>query len=337
MRRLFLCVLLLAVGCRAQGPMSPALERSIDKQVHATFSLPPYVDVKVGERKPSEEFPGFDKLVVLLSLGEQVQKRELLLSKDGKALYSLTKMDLTRDPQAELMAKMDLKGRPVRGNKDAKVTVVVYDDFQCPYCSRMHQTVLDALKSYGDKIKVVYKDFPLTQIHPWAERAAIDSGCLAKQNGDAYWDFADYVHANGRQIQGERRPVSEQQAEVDRITLEMGKKHSADQAALQSCVKAQSKTELAASQADLREIVLGIRPEHLHLANGSGPLAGEVMLVEELGADALLHVRLAEDHNLVVARTEGRKPPAPGQQVSFSVQPDDVFAFQPETGARLAG
>jgi len=93
----------------------------------------------------------------------------------------------------------------------------------------------------------------------------------------------------------------------------------------------------AASQAGLREIVLGIRPEHMHLANSSGPIAGEVMLVEELGADTLLHVRLAEDHTLVVARTEGRKPPAPGQQVTFRVQPDDVFAFHPETGARLAG
>jgi ABC-type sugar transport system ATPase subunit len=59
--------------------------------------------------------------------------------------------------------------------------------------------------------------------------------------------------------------------------------------------------------------------------------------VEELAADALLHVRLAEDHNMVVARAEGRKPPAPGQEVTFQVQPDDVFAFHPETGARLAG
>ena len=75
----------------------------------------------------------------------------------------------------------------------------------------------------------------------------------------------------------------------------------------------------------------------MHLADGPGQLAGEVMVVEELGADALLHVRLAEDHTLVVARTEGRKPPAPGQQVTFRVQPDDVFAFHPETGARLAG
>jgi hypothetical protein len=48
-------------------------------------------------------------------------------------------------------------------------------------------------------------------------------------------------------------------------------------------------------------------------------------------------VRLAEDRTPVVARTEGRKPPAPGQDVTFRVQPDDVFAFHPVTGARIAG
>ena len=105
----------------------------------------------------------------------------------------------------------------------------------------------------------------------------------------------------------------------------------------------------AASQASLSELVIGIRPEHLHLTggqpgpggsaglNGSGELTGEVLLVEELGADALLHVRLPEGGAPIVARTEGRKPPAPGQQVTMSVQSDDVFAFHPDTGARLAG
>jgi multiple sugar transport system ATP-binding protein len=93
----------------------------------------------------------------------------------------------------------------------------------------------------------------------------------------------------------------------------------------------------AAKQAGLTELVIGIRPEHMHLANGAGELPGEVLLVEELGADALLHVRLAEVDSPVVARTEGRKSPAPGQQVTFRVQPDDVFAFHPVTGARLAG
>jgi multiple sugar transport system ATP-binding protein len=93
----------------------------------------------------------------------------------------------------------------------------------------------------------------------------------------------------------------------------------------------------AASQAGLSQLTLGIRPEHLHLANGSGELAGEVLLVEDLGSDALLHVRLTGDAEPVVARAEGRTPPAPGQQVTFHVQPEDIFAFDPQTGARLAG
>jgi multiple sugar transport system ATP-binding protein len=92
----------------------------------------------------------------------------------------------------------------------------------------------------------------------------------------------------------------------------------------------------AARQAGLSELVIGIRPEHLHLADGSGDLAGEVTLVEELGADALLHVRLAESSDLIVARTEGRRTPPPGQQVTFRVRPEDIFAFHPKTGARLA-
>ena len=93
----------------------------------------------------------------------------------------------------------------------------------------------------------------------------------------------------------------------------------------------------AAKEAGLKELVIGIRPEHLHLADGSGELRGEVLLVEELGADALLHVRLAGGGDPVVARAEGRKPPAQGQGVTFHVQTDDIFAFHPVTGARLAG
>jgi multiple sugar transport system ATP-binding protein len=105
----------------------------------------------------------------------------------------------------------------------------------------------------------------------------------------------------------------------------------------------------AASRASLSELVIGIRPEHLHLTggqsppggsaglNGTGEVTGEVLLVEELGADALLHIRLPEGGAQIVARTEGRKPPAPGQHVTMSVQTEDVFAFHPDTGARLAG
>jgi multiple sugar transport system ATP-binding protein len=113
----------------------------------------------------------------------------------------------------------------------------------------------------------------------------------------------------------------------------------------------------AAARDKLSEIVIGIRPEHLHLVGAAGTasaatpaaggagehreLTGEILLVEELGADALMHVRLTgeggSDDGTVVARTEGRKSPAPGQPVSLRFQPDNVFTFHPETGARLAG
>ena len=107
---------------------------------------------------------------------------------------------------------------------------------------------------------------PLIEIHPWAERAAIDSGCLAKQSAGAYWDFADYVHANGREIQGEKRPVDVQQAEVDRITMEMGKRHAADAAALESCIKAQAKTDLKASMKEAEG--LGVEATPAVFVNG---------------------------------------------------------------------
>jgi multiple sugar transport system ATP-binding protein len=118
----------------------------------------------------------------------------------------------------------------------------------------------------------------------------------------------------------------------------------------------------AAVRDKLTELVIGIRPEHMHLTDSAGTappagadgtaaasasltstattstvLSGEVLLVEELGADALLHVRLAGEGGTVVARAEGRKSPAPGQRVTLRVQPDDIFAFHPVTGARLAG
>lgn len=248
MRRLFLCMLLFVVGCRAQVPSGAELNGRIEKQVRSTYGYPPYVNVTPGERKPSAEFAGYDELTVTLSYRGQTQTRQLLISKDNKTLLSMTKMDLTRDPLAEAMAKINLTGRPVRGNKQAKLTVVVYDDFQCPYCSRMHQTLNDVLKSYGDRIKVVYKDYPLFEIHPWAERAAVDSGCLAKQSDGAYWEFADYVHAYPQQIKGEQRALQGQLAEVDKITLDIGKKHSVDAAVLKTCVDTQAtKSDLTAS------------------------------------------------------------------------------------------
>ena len=259
-RRILIALVLMVVGCRAQSPVTPDLNRKVERQVRAVLRAPSYVKIEITDRKPSANFPGYDDLTVMLSAGEHSQPVKFLISKDDKTMYSMSKIDLTKDPYDAVMSKIDTTGRPVRGNPNAKVTVVVFDDFQCPFCSRMHQTINSSLKTYGDKIKVIYKDFPLTDIHPWAQRAAIDSQCLANQSAGAFWDFADYVHANGGQISGQKRPVDLQYDELDKIAQDMGRRHAVDATQLNTCLKDQPKQKLEASQAEAEKLSIDATP-----------------------------------------------------------------------------
>jgi protein-disulfide isomerase len=239
-------VLLVCFGCAAQSANTD-LNKSLERQVRSYFSIPAGVQINIGERKPSPEFPGYDALTITFTQGENTKKYDFLLSKDAKTLVRLTKLDVSSDPYAETMKKIDTSGRPVRGNRDAKVTIVNYDDFQCPFCSRMHQTLMsDIIKNYGDRVRIIYKDFPLYDIHPWANRAAVNANCLNEQSSDAYWAFADYLHANQRQIGG-GKPVNEQLAELDRLAQDFGKKSNLEPQRLQACLKAQSDSAVRAS------------------------------------------------------------------------------------------
>ena len=186
-RRTFLVLLLICLGCSAQSPPSDIV-RVVERHVRVQYSLPPDVKVIVGPLR-SSEFANYDALTVTFASPRKKQDFEFLLSHDHKTLVRVTKLDLTSDPYAEIMKKIDVSGRPTRGNKDAKVTVVNYDDFECPFCSRMHETLFPGLfKEYGDRVLFIYKDYPLEEIHPWAVHAAVNANCLGAQNSDAYWD-----------------------------------------------------------------------------------------------------------------------------------------------------
>jgi len=101
-----------------------------------------------------------------------------MLSKDKKTLAHMEKIDLTADPSS----RIDLAGRPVRGNKDAKVTIINYDDFQCPFCSACTKRCQkELLGIYGDKVRSFTRTIRCTAIHPWADHAAVDANCLNQQ------------------------------------------------------------------------------------------------------------------------------------------------------------
>lgn len=286
----FLCAaVLLSAVCCAQDP-GPALNRRILNQIRSTYSARPDVSITLGERKPSE-FAGFDSLpVVITGRSGNTSTLKMLISKDNKTLMRMEKISVDEDP----MKRIDLQGRPVRGQKDAAVTIVNYDDFQCPFCSRMHQTLFPGiLKEYGDRVRIIYKDFPLFEIHPWALRAAIDANCLGAQNNDAYWSFADYVHANQREISGEKARA-QQFAALDRIAAGEGRKRALDEKSLGACISAQSDKAVRASAEEGTK--LGVDSTPTLFVNGekiSGALPEE-------------EVRTVLDRAL---RDAGQKPP----------------------------
>src|SRR5208337_3744887 len=298
LRPLTVLSLMLCVGCSAQSnsqPGSPDVNQRIQRQVQAYFNVPADVKVTIGAHTPSE-FPNYDTVPVTLSRQDKSQTMEFLVSKDGKTLVRMTKIDLTKDPYAETMKKIDVSGRPVRGNPDAKVTIINYDDFECPFCARMHSTLTsEILQQYGDKVKIVYKDYPLS-MHPWAIHAASDANCLAKESGQGYWEFADYVHANQRAISGSQRDVQSSFTELDHLTLDIGKKHGADASRLQACVKAQPDATMKASMAEGDAI--GVSATPTVFVNGQR-LEGAVDIDE---------VKAALNQQLLAA---GVQPPAP--------------------------
>jgi protein-disulfide isomerase len=246
-RRSFLLLLVVCLGCVAQTA-SPDLARKIERQVRSYYKIPAEVKVLVGAPSPSPDFPIYDSVVVTIDGGgEKKQDLKFVVSKDGSSLVRTIKFDLTKDPFAETMSKIDTGGRPARGAKASKVVVVNFDDFECPFCSRMHQTLFpEILKEYGDRVTFIYKDYPLVEIHPWATHAAVDANCLASQSSDAYWDFADYIHANQHEVSNEKTPGARLEA-LDKLTMLQGQKHNLDVVKLQSCIKAQDESAVKAS------------------------------------------------------------------------------------------
>lgn len=259
LRRSLFILLVICLGCVAQSA-PPDLARKIEHQVRTFYSLPPDVKVTVGAITPSSEVPGYDSVSVNLDDSGKQKDYKFLISKDRGTMLRVTKFDLSKDAYTDLMSKIDVNGRPSRGAKGAKVVVVNFDDFECPFCSRMHETLFPELfKEYGDRVTFIYKDFPLAEIHPWAIHAAVDAGCLAAQNGDAFWDFADYLHANKQVIDSGRTPDARLDV-VDKMALMQGQRHNVDSTRLVACLKAQNEDQVRASMKEADSLGVSATP-----------------------------------------------------------------------------
>ncbi len=298
---LSLCTLLLtaSLGCRAQvpaagGQLSPELARRVEILIRSRTKMPPDYLVSIGPRTHSD-VPGYDQIAVNIATPENAASRPalFLLSKDGQTLAQLSTYDIGKDPRTLVSAT----GRPSRGGPEgAPVDIVGFDDLECPYCTRMHAQLFPALtERYGNKVHIIYRDFPLS-IHPWAMRAAIDSNCVAAQSPTGYWNMVDYVHAHAAEFGGPEKSLAKANEMLDTLALDESKKDKLNLEAAQACIKKQDDTAIKASMKVGED--LGIEATPILFING-----------ERLeGAYPLADIFRMVDGALVAA---GQTPPPP--------------------------
>jgi protein-disulfide isomerase len=120
-------------------------------------------------------------------------------------------------PEAQIVLNID--GAPIKGDKNAKVTLIEFTDYQCPFCSRhfrdtLPQIVNDYVKA--GKVRYVLKEFPLESIHPLAFKAAEAANCAGEQG--KYWEMHDRLFTNQNALAAQQLP-----GHADAVGLDMAK------------------------------------------------------------------------------------------------------------------
>jgi protein-disulfide isomerase len=136
-------------------------------------------------RQPLEKVS--EQITSYLHQQAQEQRRQALL-KELQPHYPVTVA--LRAPTVEVATE----GEPFLGPTSAPVTIVEFSDFQCPYCRQAQSTLKQLMAAYEGKIKLVFRDFPLRNIHPQAQKAAEAAQCAAEQQ--KFWPYHDRLFAS---------------------------------------------------------------------------------------------------------------------------------------------
>ena len=206
MKSLFAPAVLLLTLCfdanaPAQSPAQAAsagavtlspVQKKIEAYLRNVYALGPDTDVRVGTPKDTE-VPGLQEVAIEVKIGENTDSVKFYVSKDGKYLLRGELSDLTKDPLAETREQLQINDAPSLGNPKAPITLVEFSDFECPVCRSLHDVLRGLLPKYPT-VRVVFKDFPLDQIHPWARTAAIAGRCAYQLNPQAFWKVYDLIY-----------------------------------------------------------------------------------------------------------------------------------------------
>lgn len=169
-----------------------AIQKKVEQYLRNLYALGADTGVKVSAPKEIGA-EGIEEVEIEVTVGENHQTGKVYITKDGKFMLRGELDDLAKDPSAEARAKLQIKDSPSLGPANAQITLVEFSDFECPVCRSLHDILRQMLPNYP-QIRVVFKDFPLDSIHPWARTAALAGRCAYQQDPKAFWKMYDLIY-----------------------------------------------------------------------------------------------------------------------------------------------
>src|SRR6266853_410500 len=197
---------LLLLACVLLPLAQPADKKSaldkptLEAYVRHLFVWGPQIKVEISSPKPSP-LPGLMEVTVHASAGNATQDEVFYISKDGQTLVRGSMFEVKDNPFKADLDKLKTDLQPSFGTPGAPVVLVLFSDFQCPFCKEEAKVLRTNLVSaYPKQVRLYFKDMPLDQIHPWAKPAAIAGRCVFKQSPTAFWDYHDWIYEHQGEI-----------------------------------------------------------------------------------------------------------------------------------------
>lgn len=246
---------------------SSVTDQKIVAYVRTKFKVPPAVRLTVGPFHESE-YADFYQTIISGEDGVKKSSTPAFITKDGRYTVIGSIFNLNSDPRKEVQQTINLDNQPTYGPANAPVTIVEFADLECPTCAAMHQFMETKLiPKYGNKIRIIFKEFPLVTIHDWALQAAIANECVYQLNPSDYFHYRSIVFESQGMINA---------ANVRQLLVDFGQRVGVNQLKLATCID--SKASLPRVEADMHEgQKLGIMSTPTLFINGTP----EVGLVQD--------------------------------------------------------
>jgi protein-disulfide isomerase len=176
------------------------LSNFLPEALNASMGIKVEVEWDVGPRRPGALIPFY----LMVDSGYGTYQRRAAVTADGKYLVMASEMPLNEDPVAyrrRLLADIDLVVWDTAAGDKSKLEIVEFSDLECPACKGKWPIINMVVKKYAGKVRHGMVSYPLTQIHPWAFRAASASWCVALQNPHALIPYKETFYALQREME----------------------------------------------------------------------------------------------------------------------------------------